>query len=531
MRIIQSFWSCQSQNLTKHSFGWYSPEYHLMSWALSVLQLRNFYNEVELYTDHTGYEFLIKKLGLPYTDTHIVLDELNSFHKELWALPKVKVYGIQTKEFLHVDGDVFIWKPFPEDFLTKPIVTQNIEKGTPYYGKILAVLHDRLSYFPSAISANRKKTDDVFAYNAGIFGGSDTDFIKLYSNEAIRFIENNLNNFNQITVSDFNVVFEQYLFYCLIQEHQKAVDCLFNETVYDLSYKGFADFSEVPFNRWYLHLLGFYKKNLQVCDQMAAYMRLHYPEYYYRILLLFDNTEDGLMRRYYWLNEFENVNSLINMHHRLADEFKLDSEFFKDDAKVRTFVNEKNICFRHQLLNQTTKLSDEFVNDFDFFERELWRIVNEEFSQISYKSLWSRDIISAGYTEYIFENERTTLDKVIVADKNTRQISCKFNWLQLLLEEGIINFQSSEQNPEGFQMLVIPECDETGYSLDTLDNLDCLLLSALSRPLKIQDLLNELETFFEEEDLKESRTEFRQLVFGRIKKAILNKSVRVVKTK
>lgn len=337
--------------------------------------------------------------------------------------------------------------------------------------------------------------------------------------------------FNQITVSDFNVVFEQYLFYCLIQEHQKAVDCLFNETVYDLSYKGFADFSEVPFNRWYLHLLGFYKKNLQVCDQMAAYMRLHYPEYYYRILLLFDNTEDGLMRRYYWLNEFENVNSLINMHHRLADEFKLDSEFFKDDAKVRTFVNEKNICFRHQLLNQTTKLSDEFVNDFDFFERELWRIVNEKFSQISYKSLWSRDIISAGYTEYIFENERTTLDKVIVADKNTRQISCKFNWLQLLLEEGIINFQSSEQNPEGFQMLVIPECDETGYSLDTLDNLDCLLLSALSRPLKIQDLLNELETFFEEEDLKESRTEFRQLVFGRIKKAILNKSVRVVKTK
>jgi len=528
MRVIQSFWSCQNQDLTKHSFGWCAPEYHLMSWALSVLQLRKFYNKVELYTDRNGYEFLIKELNLPYTDIHIVLDELNSFHKELWALPKVKVYGIQAKEFLHVDGDVFIWKPFPKDFLTKPIVTQNIEKGTPYYGKILALLNDRLSYFPAAILANRKKTDDVFAYNAGIFGGSDTDFIRLYSNEAMRFIENNLDDFNQITVSDFNVVFEQYLFYCLIQEHQKIVDCLFAETVYDLSYKGFADFSEVPFNRWYLHLLGFYKKNQLVCDQMAAYMRLHYPEYYYRILLLFDYTEDRVMRKYFWLNEFDNLSSLMNMHRKLAIESALDSELIIDDSKVGQFVNKKAICFRHKLLNDTSRLSDEFVNDLDFFERELSRIVNEEFSQISYKSLWSRDILFAGYIQYVFENEKAIIYKVIVADKNTRQISCRFNWLHLLLEDGIINLQPSEQNADVFQILVVPECDDTGYSLDTLDNLDCLLLSVLSHPLKIQDLLNEIGAFFEEEDLNESRTEFRQLVFGRIKKAISNKSVKVV---
>jgi hypothetical protein len=502
-----------------------------MSWALSVLQLRNFYNEVELYTDHTGYEFLIKKLELPYTDTHIVLDELNSFHKELWALPKVKVYGIQTKEFLHVDGDVFIWRPFPKDFLTKPIVTQNIEKGTTYYSKILAKLHSRLKYFPTAISTNRKKTDEVFAYNAGIFGGSDTDFIKLYSNEAIRFIENNLDGFNQITVSDFNVVFEQYLFYCLVQEHEKVVDCLFKETVYDLSYKGFADFSEVPFDRWYLHLLGFYKRVHKVCDQMAAYLRLNYPEYYYRILLLFDNKESRLIRRYYWLNEFDNVDSLLNMHYKLSDEAALDSGLVSDTVGVRIFVSKNDVCFRRQLLSKTAELSDESVDDLDSFEQELWRIVSEEFSRIPYDSLWSRDILCAGYTQYIFERESTTLEKVIVAEKNTRQISCRFNWLQFFPEEGVNKSQLFESNPEEFQILVVPECDKTGYSLDMLDNLDCLLLSLLSHPLKMQDLLNEMETFFEEEDLKESHTEFHQLVFGRIKKAILNKSVRVIKTK
>lgn len=502
-----------------------------MSWALSVLQLRNFYNEVELYTDHTGYEFLIKKLELPYTDTHIVLDELNSFHKELWALPKVKVYGIQTKEFLYVDGDVFIWKPFPKEFLTKPIVTQNIEKGTTYYSKILGTIHDKLSYFPSSISVNNIRAGDVFAYNAGIFGGSDTDFIKHYSKEAIAFIENNSNDLSKITVSDFNVIFEQHLFYCLVQEHQKFVDCLFTETVYDLTYKGFADFSEVPFNRWYLHLLGFYKKSQLVCDQMAAYLRLNYPEYYYRILLLFDNKESTLIRRYYWLNEFDNVDSLLNMHCRLSDEAALNSRIHSDKVRLGMLVNKSDVFFRYQLLCKTANLSDELVDDLDSFEQELWRVVSEEFSRIPYDSLWSRDILCAGYTQYLFEDQNTTIERVIVAEKNTRQISCRFNWLHLLPEAGVNKSQLFEPNLEGFKILVVPECDQTGYSLDTLDNLDCFLLNALSRPLKIQDLLSELETLFEEEDLKESRAEFLQLVFGRIKKAILNKSVRVIKTK
>ena len=48
MRIIQTFWTA-GQDPLKESFGWAHSEYHLMSWALSCLNLREHYDEVELY--------------------------------------------------------------------------------------------------------------------------------------------------------------------------------------------------------------------------------------------------------------------------------------------------------------------------------------------------------------------------------------------------------------------------------------------------------------------------------------------------
>ena len=43
----------------------------MMSWVLSCLSLRNYYDDVELYTDKLGYELLIEKLRLPYTYVHV----------------------------------------------------------------------------------------------------------------------------------------------------------------------------------------------------------------------------------------------------------------------------------------------------------------------------------------------------------------------------------------------------------------------------------------------------------------------------
>lgn len=65
MNYIQTLYIDSSKNPLKNSFGWARPEYHLMSWALSCLQLKKIYGNVELYANNTAAELLINDLKLP----------------------------------------------------------------------------------------------------------------------------------------------------------------------------------------------------------------------------------------------------------------------------------------------------------------------------------------------------------------------------------------------------------------------------------------------------------------------------------
>ena len=51
---------------------------------------------------------LINKLELPYTDVKVVLDDLNDYDRDLYALGKVYAYGIQEEPFIHVDADIYM---------------------------------------------------------------------------------------------------------------------------------------------------------------------------------------------------------------------------------------------------------------------------------------------------------------------------------------------------------------------------------------------------------------------------------------
>ena len=75
MRIVQTFWTANN-SLLENGFGWFHPQYHLMSWALSCLSLREHYNNVVFYTDSNGYNIFIDLLKLPYTDVVVQYDDL-----------------------------------------------------------------------------------------------------------------------------------------------------------------------------------------------------------------------------------------------------------------------------------------------------------------------------------------------------------------------------------------------------------------------------------------------------------------------
>ncbi|WGH75231.1 hypothetical protein P8625_14315 [Tenacibaculum tangerinum] len=216
MKIIQSFWTGKHQNLN-FGFGWSSAKYNYLSWILSACQLRKYYDELELFTDKLGYNLLIEKLNLPYTKVHVVLDELNKYDDNLWALAKIKAYSVMKEPFLHVDGDVFIFEAFDDDLISRGVITQNIETTSNYYWEMWTKIKPQLTFIPECI-ANYDQKIHSKAYNMGIFGGHNLSFINEYAKTSFNFVNENKNNLSKRNAYNFNIFFEQVLLYELTNQ-------------------------------------------------------------------------------------------------------------------------------------------------------------------------------------------------------------------------------------------------------------------------------------------------------------------------
>ena len=277
MKIVQSFWSGNNDCL-KDGYGWLSPIYHYASWILSCNQLRKHYDDVILVTDRTGYDVLIDKLHLPYTDVIVCLDELSKYNSNLWALAKIKAYSALDEPFIHIDGDVFVWDKFDSCLENHDLIVQNIETTTDYYRTMWNEIRPSISVLPEVMEDYDQNVSHK-AYNMGIFGGNDILFVKDYCKQALDFVNQNLEQVNKLQGINFNIFFEQVLLHELAEHHDKDVATYIKEDIGDNEYQGFADFDNVPKDRKYLHLLGFYKKIPTVCNKMLAYVIKYYPEY------------------------------------------------------------------------------------------------------------------------------------------------------------------------------------------------------------------------------------------------------------
>jgi len=288
MKIIQSFWTGNTEVIP--SCGWFSEKHHLLGWILSVNQLRKYYDEVELVTDTYGYELLIEKLHLPYTNVHVVLDELNAYPSDLWALAKIKTYQIQTEPFLHVDGDVFIWEKFSDELMAANLIAQNIETTSDYYRTMWADIRPHLTHLPASMELFDQSVHNK-AYNMGIFGGNNMDFMQKYCAASFAFVDQNKENFGKVDQFNFNIFFEQVLFHEMTKIEKQEVATYIHEDIGDNQYTNFGNFEDVPHKRTYLHLLGDFKRQLVVCKKMESYVMRNYPEYYKHLEVLLNEPQ------------------------------------------------------------------------------------------------------------------------------------------------------------------------------------------------------------------------------------------------
>lgn len=287
MKILHSFWSKPglATQGNRIAGGWADSVYYYMSWALSCLQFRTFFDRVDLVTDSFGKNVLIDCIGLPYSHVSTALDDLDSYPTDLWTLGKFRAYAMQKEPFIHADGDVFLFQPLPDKFLASPLLAQHLEVDYPYYKGILQQVQTHFSFIPAYIKDNIAQNGlAANAFNAGIIGGTDPDFMQYYVKEATGFLEANREHWSKVHIREFNILYEQYLFYCLTRHEGREVNCLFDRISY--RHEGLTDFAGVPDRTSYVHPLATFKRQPKNCEQLAYRLRKNHPEYYYRIIHL-----------------------------------------------------------------------------------------------------------------------------------------------------------------------------------------------------------------------------------------------------
>ena len=525
MRIVQSIWTANQSDLLNNSFGWLAPEYHLMGWALSCLQLKQFYPKVVLYADSPASKMLIDNLELPYDEVICNLDTLNHYDIRLWALSKIKTYSLQESPFLHVDGDVFVWKKFDDNLLKSPLIAQNkdeISSFTEYVQKLEA----NFSYFPNEIIEDRMLHHNVQTYNAGIYGGSDIAFFKEYTAKAFDFIDKNKLHFKNTDITEFNVIFEQYLFYCMSKSKKKEVSVLFSKTHKTGEYKGFGDFDKIPFEKQFIHLLSDYKKSEAKCNQMAQRLRLDYPEYYYKIISLFRKNKIPMLKEYCFFETEEH--SFLNKHIELKNSFvNKKIETFNPKFSLKVKVEIKTLIDNFQLNN----LSNSQWKDLILFVEEINLILEKEYSNISMDYLYARDIHLPSFHSILFENKNEIYNKKIAVANSYKFIRSQFNWCSFFEKNAKLdlnlNDPPSSTESENISVM-IPECDALGFSINAIDELELTILQIIGTGITLNELFKELKSYFDDEDLKDSSVEFEQLILKKINKGLLNKSIQVI---
>lgn len=365
MKIIQSFWSGGLKDLGDNR-GWLSYEYHWLGWILSCNQLRKFYNNVELYTDAFGYEILIEKLKLPYTKVHVVLDEMNIYPKDLWAIAKIKTYELQCEPFLHIDGDVFIWDKFPDELMRGGLIAQNLENTTDYYREMWNEIAPHLSFIPPEIYNYHNGLSNL-GCNMGIIGGSNIEFIQEYTKKSFEFVDDNKKVWEDFNLFNFNIFFEQELFYEMSVLQNKPISYLFDEVWGDNSYLGLGNFQDVPHKRFYLHLLGNFKRRLSICKFLEGHVLKEYPEFYLNLKKLIPEKFE------YFDKEITDYSFSVKANKHLIKVFKQDIFGNKE------IFNNVSLLGRNLYLSDVFAIFDAYIqngNDFILILIDCFQIEN-----------------------------------------------------------------------------------------------------------------------------------------------------------
>lgn len=295
MRAVWSYWSKPYAERT--GYGWHQPLHHLLAWGLSVRLAQRHYPETVLVTDSFGKALLLDALELPFTHVSTELDRLDGADPGLWALGKLVAYSLQDEPFVHVDTDVFMWRPLPVRLQGAPVLAQNPERWSAADPRCsLRVIEDAFARHDFVLPAEWEWARSHWGMlmhqaNCGIIGGQNVEFLRYYAGLALDLVLNprHAPAWEAIPgLAEMNVIIEQFLLSACLEFHRSAPDSPFRGIYARYLFPSSeAAFNSTYANRaGYTHLLGDTKSSDRVARRLEQRMEREHEEFYLRCVAL-----------------------------------------------------------------------------------------------------------------------------------------------------------------------------------------------------------------------------------------------------
>lgn len=288
MRAVWSFWSIPY--VAHYRDAWVRPIDHLLSWVVSVQTARQHYSDAVLITDTPGQTLLVEKLGLPFTSTSTVLDNLRGEDPVWWMLGKLVSYSLQAEPFVHIDSDVFLWNPLPTHVATAPVFTQNPEHhlaGRDYRpGDIAQAMDATAGRLPDEWEWGSSRGPVLQAENCGVLGGQAADFLRYYALSAIDVLLRPSNRAGWRRLSEkqqYNFVIEQFLLSACIGYHGDRPDSRYHGVKVEHVFPSWTEAFDPNYSAriGYTHLMGA-KRHPAIGQRLETRVRRDWPDFHRR---------------------------------------------------------------------------------------------------------------------------------------------------------------------------------------------------------------------------------------------------------
>ncbi len=529
MKIIQTFWSGNTTNETPIEIkaGWLSAEYNWMSWALSCLLLRKYYDEVELYTDEPGKRILIDQLKLPYTNVHVVFDDSFQIHPALFSLAKIRTYSLQKKPFIHIDGDVFLWKRFPESLLKADLIASNLEIDLFFNKEILDEAAQKLDGIPEhLVGVHTHK--NIFASNAGIIGGTNISFIKKYCNEAISFIAANKNNLELVHTKGLNFMIEQLSFYYLSLKENIPINYHVQEPVVHPLYQDFLRFSDVP-NVDLVHPVGGCKKYPFILNHMANRLQLEFPSYYFKVLQL---CKDANVKLHTSLYSYANFIEGIVTKNPSNFDFEIDpkieeltktnfSKSYKRTMDVIAHYYSKKITNMEELTQLVeTKNVPPQLKEIYSLEKKSTDFFVALINDVLHHKIYNDEFSSYRKTSNFKMNEDWMNSRVLLP-KSVQLLELRWNWKPLAEQtnsnDKAVYDKILHEEASSYYVTLNYNALHLGIYETHHDGIDAAVLQAIGTGRSIKEVLIEVSNCFED-GITIDNSNYQKLVFDVLKR-------------